>query len=112
MATVFTHSVGVLYKSDQGTIANTTESFTGNAESGVKADIPAGSTDLAFVVPLVTRVNVVSCCLVSTLATTVKTYLATVLKDTLTLAAGKQLEWDSNSAAPNPFTSNFDEIKV
>jgi hypothetical protein len=111
-ATLFTHSVGVLYKSDEGTLANTTESFTGNAETGIKADVPAGAIDQSYKVPTVTVLNIVSCCMVTTLATTVKTYLATVLKDTLALTAGKQLVWDSNSAAPIPFTSNFDEVRV
>jgi hypothetical protein len=42
----------------------------------------------------------------------VKTYAAGVLKQTIALAAGKQLVWNSSSAFANPFTNDFDTMKL
>ena len=108
---MFTHSIGVLYKSAEGTIANTTESFTGAAEEGVDVSVPAATTDQAEAIN-VTIAKIQSLCLFSPLALTVKTYAATVLKQTITLTAGKQLVWDTNSTFANPFTNDFDTIKL
>jgi hypothetical protein len=107
----FQHSVGVLYKSQEGTIANTTDAFNGNAESGIDVAVPATTVDQ--VEPLaVTVANIVSLCLFSAVALTVKTYAAGVLKQTINLPAGKQLVWNNASSFANPFTDNFDTIKL
>jgi hypothetical protein len=108
---MFTHSIGVLYKTKEGTISSTTQSFTGNGEEGLDVSVPAATTAQAE--PLtVTVANIVSCCLFSNLALTVKTYLAGVLKDTIALAAGKELTWYQGSQAAIPFSSNFDTMKL
>jgi len=108
---MFTHSIGVLYKSQEGTIANTTESFSGAAEEGVDVSVPAATTDQAEAINI-TIAKLQSLCLFSALALTVKTYAASVLKQTITLTAGKQLVWDVNSTFANPFTNDFDTLKL
>jgi len=107
----FSHSIGVLYKSQEGTISNTTQAFTGNAEEGVDVSVPAATTAQAEALA-VTVANIVSCCLFSNLALTVKTYLGGTLKDTIVLAAGKELTWYQGSQAAIPFSANFDTIKL
>jgi hypothetical protein len=108
----FTHSIGVLYKSQEGTIANTTDSQTGNAEEGIDVAVPAATTDQ--VEPLaITVANIKMCCLFSTITDlVVKTYAAGVLKQTINLTAGKQLTWVLGSTYANPFTNDFDTFKV
>jgi hypothetical protein len=107
----FTHSVGVLYKSQEGTISNTTSSFVGNAEEGLDVSIPAATTDQPEAIAI-TVANLVSFCLFSALAVTVKSYAAGVLKQTITLAAGKELVWYNGSTFTNPFTNDFDTLKI
>ena len=107
----FTHSVGVLYKSQEGTISNTTTSFVGNAEEGLDVSIPPATTDQAEAISI-TVANLVSFCLFSALAVTVKSYAAGVLKQTVTLAAGKELVWYSGGTFTNPFTNDFDTLKI
>jgi hypothetical protein len=107
----FTHSVGVLYKSQEGTITNTTDSYIGNAEEGLDVSVPAATTDQAEAIS-VTVANIVSLCLFSPLALTVKTYAGATLKDTIALAANKQIVWTNTSPYANPFANNFDTIKL
>jgi hypothetical protein len=107
----FTHSVGVLYKSQEGTISNTTTSFVGNAEEGVDVSVPAATTDQPEAIAI-TVANLVSFCLFSALAVTVKSYAAGVLKQTVTLAAGKELVWYAGGGFTNPFTNDFDTLKI
>jgi hypothetical protein len=106
-----TYSVGVQTKTPEGTIANTTDNFIGNAASIVDASIPAATADQVEACA-VTVANLVMCVLYSVLALTIKTYAAGVLKQTINLPAGKQMVWDTNSTFDNPFTDNFDELKI
>jgi hypothetical protein len=107
----FQHSVGVLYKSQEGTIANTTDAFNGNAEAGLDVAVPANTVDQVEALA-VTVASLVSLCLFSAIALTVKTYAACVLKQTINLPAGKQLVWNNTSSFANPFTNDFDTIKL
>jgi len=108
----FTHSIGVLYKSQEGTIANTTESQVGNAEEGLDPTVPAATTDQVEPLNIIVA-NIKMCCLFSTATDlTVKTYASGVLKQTIALTAGKQLTWVVGSTFANPFTDNFDTMKL
>jgi hypothetical protein len=107
----FTHSVGVQYKSQEGTIANTTDSFNGNAEEGMDVAVPANTVDQVEALAI-TVANIVSLCLFSAVALTVKTYAAGVLKQTINLPAGKQLVRNNTSSFANPLTDNFDTMKL
>jgi hypothetical protein len=108
---VYTHSVGVTYKTPEGTITNITESFTGEGEAGVDTTIAAATTDHAEGCSVDVS-KIVSCCMFSALDTTAKTYAAGVLKQTFSLVAGKQMVWKSSDVAANPFTDDFDTLKI
>ncbi len=107
----YTDSIGIQYKSAEGTITNTTESFTGDAHEGIDTTVPAATVDQVEGCSVdISKIK--SCVLYAPLAVTVKTYLATVLKDTIPLVANKQLVWDINSTFALPFSSDFDTMKV
>src|SRR6266567_5517250 len=99
----YTDSIGVQYKSAEGTITNTTENFTGDAHEGVDTTVPPATTDQVEGCSVDVS-KIVSCCLFSAVALTVKTYAAGVLKDTIALLAGKQIVWTNTSPYANPFT--------
>ena len=106
----FTHSIGVTYKTDEGTIANTLDSFTGDAEQGLDVTIPASSTIRENV--QVYQSEIVSFCLWSKLALTVGLYKNNSLVQTISLGANKQLNWDNGLANSNPITADFDSVHL
>ena len=106
-----TYSIGIQTKTPEGTIANTTDSFVGNAASIVDAAVPAATTDQVEACS-VKVANLVMCVLFSAVALTIKTYEGVTLKQTIALPAGKQMLWDQNSTFANPFVDDFDSIKI
>lgn len=108
----FSHSVGVLYRSAEGTIANTTETNVGNMETGLDVVVPNSTTDQ--VEPIAVDVSRIQsfCMYSSATALTIKTYASAVLKQTLVIAAGQQETWTLNSPFTNPLTDDFDTIKL
>ena len=109
---MFTHTYGVLYRSGAGTITNTTDSFTGNAEVNYDDTIPGTTTnkeaDLA-----ITVANIVSMVIHSDQALTIKTNSSTVPDDTITLTANKQKAWNSDMVtAQRPLTTDVTQIFV
>jgi len=107
----YKHSVGVLYHSPEGNIANTTEDFLGDENEGIDTTVPPTTVDQVEELSIDVS-TIVCCCLYSAVALTVKTYAAGVLKQTINLRAGKQIVWDENSPFANPFTDDFDHMKL
>jgi hypothetical protein len=108
---MYTHSVGIQYKSPEGTIANTTEDFHGDFNEGIDTNVPPSTVDQVEACP-VTVAKIVSCCIFSAVAVTLKTYAAGVLKQTIPVAAGKQITWGNTFTFACPFTDNFDTMKI
>lgn len=69
---MFTHSHGVTYKNDAGSITSTTHVYTGNSERNYQAIIPVSTTDSPVVLTFPTA-NIVSSVLYSDRALTIKT---------------------------------------
>lgn len=107
----YKHSIGVLYKTTEGTIANTTEDFLGDENEGIDTTVPPATTDQVEELSIDVSA-IVSCAMFSAVALTVKTYAAGVLKQTIVLTAGKMVLWDHNSSFANPFTDDFDTMKL
>jgi len=87
----FTHSVGVTYRTAEGTITNTTDNYTADGQilfSGTVANSATQEVDVAIDVS-----KVQSIVLYSDRAITVKTNSSGSPDDTIALAAGKQLVW-------------------
>ena len=107
-AGVFTHSVTKGYKSDEGTITSVVTAFTGDAESGIEATIGVGVTNQHFVYAL-TLSQVVIMVMYSSTSMTVKTNSSTTPQETINLAAGAQLVYESSNTtgAPMFFAGNI-----
>jgi hypothetical protein len=92
-----THSVGVTYKTAEGTIASTTDTYTADAEYVIDETIAASTTNKEIDMTL-TKANIKSLCLYSDQAVTVNTNSTGAgASDTIVLAAKVQLVWNTDS---------------
>jgi len=107
----FTHTTGITYKSDAGTITSTTEVFTGDGEADYDGIIPAGAVNLEIDVP-VTVANIRSMVLFAATLMTVKTNSTSAPDDTLNINAGTQIVWNTNHSEPCPLTVNVVKFYV
>lgn len=105
MADVFTHQIKTGYSTDEGTVTNVTQSFTGDSELGVN-DSVAGSTTNKHYAVAVTKAQIVSMALYSSQAVTIKTNSSTTPQETITLTAGQQIVWFSTSTDTCPFSAD------
>lgn len=109
----FTHTITETYATQGGSVSQT-QTFTAGGENSVQDTIAIGATD-AVVNWSLDISQVKSFIIKADGALTIKTYLATVLKDTIALAANIPIIWGTGSAmslAEIPVTSDFDQIKV
>lgn len=107
----FTHTLGVTYKTDAGTITSTTDTYTADAELDIDDTVAASTTNKEFDLS-VTIANVKSMVLYADQAVTVKTNSATSPQDTISLAAKKQLFWNIDSHDSIPFAGNLTKLFV
>jgi hypothetical protein len=107
-ANVFTHSVGVLYKNDSGTITSTTHTYTDDSEIGLDGVVAAGATNKEFDVAF-TLTKVISLVLFSDQALTLKTNSTSSPQDTIAIAAGKEIifTFDGQAGGADPFAGNI-----
>lgn len=108
---MFTHTTGITYKSDAGTITSTTETFTGDIESDYDGVIPPSTTN-AEVDIAVTQANIQSMVLFSNVATTLKVNSSSSPVDTIVLPAGGQVVWNKNHPEACPLTADVTKIFI
>lgn len=108
---MFTHTIGVTYKSDAGTIASTTEQFTGDGEADYDGVIPNNATNIEIDV-VVPHAAIRSMVLFAAVAMTVKTNSSSVPDDTINIAAGTQVVWNTNHEEACPFTVDVTKLFV
>ena len=109
----FTHSITTIYSATGSTVSNI-QTQTAGGEGAIQDTIVIGATD-AVVGWSMDISQIKSFIITATGALTIKTYLATVLKDTIAVAAGIPLLYVAGgqlSLAEVPITSDFDQIKV
>lgn len=106
-----THTVGITYKTELGTIANTTDSYSGDAESNLDDTVAGPSTDKQYNMNVVAA-DIVSCVFYSDKALTLKTNSTSSPGNTITLVAGKQLVWNSDHPEVAPITTNLTTLYV
>ncbi len=110
---LFTHSVGVLYKDDAGTISSTTHSYIDDTEYGVKVTVTAGAVnkevDIAFTVA-----NLKALVLYCDQNVTVKTNSTSSPQETITMTALKEIVWTTDGAAGGtiPFAGNVTKFYI
>lgn len=107
----FTHSVGITYKTAEGTISSTTDTYTADAEMALDDQVAASTTNKEFDLSL-TQANIKSMVLYSDQAVTVKTNSATSPSDTINLAAKIQLVWNTDSHFSIPFSGNVTKFFI
>ncbi len=108
---VFTHVLGVSYKTDAGQITSTTDSYTGNAENDLEA-VVAGSTTNQEYDMAITVSKIVSMVVYSDKALVIKTNSTGSPGNTVTLAATKQVVWNTDSVMAKPFTVDTTKLFV
>jgi hypothetical protein len=97
----FTHTLGVTYRTDAGTIINTSEAVVGTKNAGFDMQIMPGvtsSNDVAIAPSLLQ-----SLMMFSDQPTTIMTNDPHAPQDTITLKANVPLTWTINSWFPVPF---------
>jgi hypothetical protein len=105
-----THTLGVSYKTAEGTITSTTDSYTADAEYVIDEVIAASTTNKEIDLAL-TRANIKSMVMYSDQAVVIKTN-STVASDTVTLAAKVQLVWNTDSQFSIPFAGNVTKFFI
>ncbi len=108
----FTHTLGVSYKTDAGTISNTTVAYTGNGEINIDVLVPAPSTNYEIDLGSIVPATIKSMVLVSSLACTVHTNSPTTGDEDIALLAGKQIVWDVDTVAAVPFSTTLTKFYV
>jgi hypothetical protein len=113
MSNVFTHSIGVVYKNDEGAITSTTHTYTNDTEQGVDALVPAGATNKEWDIAI-TVANMKSMVLYSDQNVTLKTNSTSSPQDTINLVAGKEIIYTSDGAAGGaiPFAGNVTKFYI
>ena len=107
----FTHSIGVTYKTAEGTITSTTDTYTADAEYALDDQVAASTTNKEFDLSL-TKANIKSMVLYSDQAVTILTNSTGAPSDTIQLAAKLQLVWNTDSHFSIPFSANVTKFFV
>lgn len=109
--TVFTHTLGVTYHTDAGTITSTSSSYTGDSEENLDVAVPANTTNKEYDLTCIAA-DLKSLVLYSDQAMTIKTNSSGTPQETIVLAAKSQLVWNTDSAMAKPFSANVTKIFV
>jgi hypothetical protein len=106
----FTHTLGITYRDDAGTLASTTKAYTADDESNFNETIAALASNVVYGWTL-KKDALVAVGIFASAAMTVTTNSGA--DDTITLAAGQLIVWTNDSGIASPFaTADVTEIKV
>ena len=109
----FTHTLGVTYKTDAGTITSTTDQYIGDAENdldlGGATALAAGAVNSEFDM-LITVSKIQSMVLYADQDIVIKTNSTGTPSNTINLVAKKQVVWNTDSPMAKPFTSDVTKL--
>ncbi len=108
---VFTHTLGISYHTDAGTIATTTDVYTGDAENDLE-EVVAGATVNKEYDMAITVANIKSMVLFSSQAVTIKTNSTVAPGNTVSLLANKQVVWNTDSVMTKPFSVDTTKLFI
>jgi len=108
---VFTHTLGITSHSDAGTIASTTDTYTGDSENDLEEVVAGSATNVEYDLVL-TVANIVSMIIYSDHDLVIKTNSTAAPGNTVTLTAKKQVVWNTDSVMAKPFTVNTTKLFV
>lgn len=111
MANTYTHSVGTTYKTDSGTIASVTATYTNGAEFGVNTTIAPSTTNHEIDIEFL-HTAVWSVVLFASAALTIKTNSSTTPGDTINLAANQALIWAHDHTEDAPFSADVTKLFI
>jgi hypothetical protein len=110
---LFTHTLGVTYKTDAGTIASTTDNYTGDAENDLElsgtAPLIAGAVNSEFDMQI-TVAKIQSMVLYADQNVVIKTNSTGSPGNTVNLVAKKQVVWNTDSVMAKPFTTDTTKL--
>ncbi|MDP9292787.1 MAG: hypothetical protein M3O82_10560 [Verrucomicrobiota bacterium] len=110
-AGVLTHVITTGYKNDAGTVSSVLKTYTGDAEENVEDVVAVGITNKLYTVAI-TKTQIVSMCIYSSGAVTIKTNSSSAPTETITLAAGDAKTWATDHAESCPFSANITALYV
>jgi hypothetical protein len=106
----FTHTTQVLYKTTtDGVVITQNQQIDGGAEQGIDKLIAAGASNV-HVAMSVTVASIISLLIYATAAVTIKTNSSSSPAQTLTVAAGQLITWNSSDGLSNPLTTNITDF--
>ena len=106
----FTHTTQVLYKTTtDGVVITQNQQIDGGAEQGIDKLISAGAANVHVAMSL-TLASIISLLIYSTQAVTIKTNSSSSPSQTLPLAAGQLITWNSGDGLSNPLTTNITDF--
>jgi len=109
----FTHTLGVTYKTDAGTITSTTDTYIGDAENdldlGGATALAAGAVNSEYDLQI-TVAKIQSMVLYSDQNIVVKTNSTGSPGNTVNLTAKKQVVWNTDSPMAKPFTADVTKL--
>ena len=110
MAT-FTHTRTISYTANGAIVVNAALSQTGDEETDLDTSIAAGATNQQFAYNLVAA-NLKSVFIYSDNGLVIKTNSSSTPQDTITLAPGQALAWQSGDPGAAPFAGNVTALFV
>jgi hypothetical protein len=107
----FKHTFAVTYKTDEGTIATTSNDYTADGATGIDDVVPPSTTNKEYDLP-VTLANVKSLLIYSDQALTIKTNSSVTPSDTITVKAGIPIVWNTDMINSIPFATNVAKMFI
>ncbi len=107
----FTHTIGSTYRTDAGTIASVTATYTGEGEIDLNATVALSTTNKEFDIQFI-KTDVISMIFFADKAVTIKTNSSGSPSDTISLAANMPLIWNTDSPVAIPLAGNVTKVFV
>lgn len=107
----FTHTLGTTYRTGSGTIASISASYTGEGEVDLDTTVALSTTNKEFDIQFI-KTDVISMIMFSDKAVTIKTNSSGSPSDTISLAAGMPLVWNTDVPTAIPLAGPVSKIFV
>jgi hypothetical protein len=103
---MYTHKITDTYQTDAGVISSVISTYTGDTEVGFDGVIAANTTNQSIDVNA-KKTLIQSLLLTSNVAVSILTNSSSSPTQTITLAAGQQINWGTDHTEANPITADI-----
>jgi hypothetical protein len=107
----FTHTLGRTYKTDAGTIASTTDTYSGNAENDLSVSVVGPVTNEEHDLQVAVG-DIVSLVIYSDHAVTIKTNSTGSPGNTITTIGKVMIAWNTDSHEAKPLTTDVSKLFI